>query len=256
MTAVWVLAASSVRENWRTRFYLLTAGFGAVFIFMSLVLGAMAVDQELRVLADFGLALIELVGVGGALFAASTSLLRELETKTIYLILTRPVGRGRYILGRYLGLLISAAVSMLAMAALHAAVLLAKGWTFEPAYAAALFGSLLKVAVVAALGLYLALASSSAPTALGIGAILWALGHFLPEIRALIQSSPAPKALVVLLEVLSRVVPDLQLLNARDRLTGPLAGAGPGPAVQVAYAAAYASVWLGLSRFWLARKEL
>lgn len=252
---IWILASSALRENWRTRFYLLTIGFGAVFLFMSLVLGSLAVDQEVRVLLDFGLALIEIVGVGGALYAATTSVLREIETKTVYLILTRPVSRGQFLVGRFLGLLLSAYVSMAAMAALHVGVLLAKGWVFEPVYALALGGTFLKVAIVSALGVYLALASSSTPTALGLAAILWALGHFLPEIRALIQSTGASRPVAVAMSVLAWIVPDLQLLNVRDRLAGPAAAGNASLAAQLGYAAAYAGVWLGLARLWLGRKE-
>lgn len=252
---VWILAANSWQENFRSRFYLLAVAFGVVFLYMSLLLGVLAQEQEVRVLVDFGLALIELIGLAGGLYASATVFLREMETKTIYLILTRPVSRGEFLLGRYLGILLSVGASMLLMAAMHVTILLAKGWHPTPLYALALLGSFVKVAITTALGAFLALFSSSALTALGIAAILWTLGHFLPELRFMIAWG-SPKPAIAPLTALTYVVPDLQIFNLRDRLTGaPSAPAELGVWRQLGYACVYAGAWLGLARLWIGKKE-
>lgn len=252
MRTVWLVAANSWRESLRSRFFVVSVVFSVVLVFISMIFGVLAVDQELRVLTDFGLGFIELLTLAGALFAATSTILRELETKTIYLVLTRPVSRGQYLLGRYAGLLLSAAAAMAIMAALHVAVLLAKGWTFQAVYLKALAGAYLKVTVTAALGLCLALYSSSALTALIISGVLWALGHFLVEIRYLIEHG-APRSLTPILMALAYVPPDLNLLNARDRL----GGVAEAPVwTWLAYTALYAGTWLLLARALLRKKEL
>ncbi len=243
-----LLAANSWRENLRTRFFLLSALFAGVMLYVSLLFGLLAVDQELRVLLDFGLAFIELVGLAGALYGATTMVLRELETKTIYLVLTRPVTRGQYLAGRFAGLMLSTAVSLALMCALHLAILFWKGWLWQGTYALAMLGAYLKILITASLAFFLALFSSSVLTAGVFAAVLWTLGHFLPEIRHLIREG-APPAAMLPLTLLSKVVPDLQLFNLRDRLgTAPVA-------LWLAYAAAYSLVWLGLSRLLMRRKE-
>src|SRR5262245_11815625 len=117
-----ILALNSLQENLHGRFFLLTAVFGLTTLYLSLLLGLLAADQEVRLILDFGLALIELLGLAGAVYAACTVILREMETKTIYLILTRPVARGEYLLGRFLGIVLSAAASMSLMAVVHLAI--------------------------------------------------------------------------------------------------------------------------------------
>ncbi len=252
---VWILASNSLQENWRSRFYLLSVAFGVLFLYMSLLLGLLAQEQEVRVLLDFGLALIELIGLAGGLYAAATVFLREMETKTIYLILTRPVSRGEYLLGRYLGLLLSVASSMLLMAAMHVVILVWKGWHPTPLYAVALFGAFVKVAITSALGAFLALFSSSVLTALGIAGILWTLGHFLPEMRFMIAWG-APHAAIAPLTWLTYVVPDLQIFNVRDRLASTAFSPRELKVwAQLAYAVVYSGVWLVLGRVWLAKKE-
>ncbi|MBI5629370.1 MAG: ABC transporter permease subunit [Elusimicrobia bacterium] len=250
MRNVWIIAFNSWQENLRSRFYMLAVIFGGVTLYVSLLLGLLAADQELRVLLDFGLSFIELMALAGAAYGAATIILREMETKTIYLILTRPVSRGQYLLGRFIGLLLSILASMLLMAAAHLSLLFVKGWEWQWGYFLALWGSFLKVSLAAALTTFMALFSSSALTALCISAILWSLGHFLPEIRFMIAWGSA-RAAMVPLTILSYVIPNLQLLNYRDHL-----GSGQQAFfVPLAYAAAYAGVWLGLACLYLRKKE-
>ncbi len=252
LRTVAILAANSWQENLRSRFFLLSAVFGGVFLYVSLLLGVLAVDQELRVLLDFGLGFIELLGLSGALYGATTVILREMESKTITLILTRPVGRGPYLLGRFAGLLFSLLVSMGLMSAVHLSILFWKGWAWSWDYPWALCGAFLKVLVTAALGTFVALFSSSAPTALTIAGTLWTLGHFLPEIRFMI---PWGSPWGIPLHLASCVIPDLQLFNLRDRAWAGSAQAEPAVLIWLLYALVYSSVWLFLARQLLRRKE-
>lgn len=252
---IWRLALNSWQESLRSRFHVLSVVFIVVMLSVSLLFGLLAVDQELRVLVDFGLGFIELIGVAGGVYAAATTILRELETKTIYLILTRPVSRTQYLLGRFCGLQLCVLAALAFMACFHLMLLLAKGWSWQPFYLKALAGIYLKILITTALALFLALFSSSVLTALVITAILWALGHFLPEIRHLIEEG-APRAAILPLKILSYLLPDLQLFNLRDRLTmTSLAGPEAPFWVWLAYCAGYASAWLSLSRLLMRRKE-
>lgn len=255
LQTIAILAANSWRENLRGRFLILVLVFGLVCLYMSLLLGLLAADQELRVLLDFGLALIELLGLAAALYGAATGILREMETKTIYLILTRPVSRGQFLLGRFLGLTLSVLAAMLLMALAHLILLFIKGWSWDSTYLPALLGAFLKVVVTASLALFLSLFSSSVLTALVITLVLWTLGHFLAEIRHMIRWGSAYWSMLPM-TALSYVIPDLQLLNLRDRLS-PVAGA---PAeisrlLCLFYAAAYSAAWLAAARWLLKRKE-
>lgn len=244
-----IVAWNTFQDNLRSRYYLLCFVFGAIILFVSLLLGLLAADQEVRVLLDFGLSLIEILGLAAAAYGAATTVLREIETKTIYLILTRPISRGQYLLGRFLGLMLSVAAAMAAMAAIHVSILFLKGWAWSSLYPAAILGSLFKLVAIAALTLFLSLASSSILTALVIAMILWTLGHFLPEIRFMIRWT-SQGSILAPLTALSYVIPDLQLLNLRDRLSGCAAFGRA-----LAYASCYASVWLALAVARLKRKE-
>ena len=239
-----ILALHVLREHLRSQGFLTALGFAGVLIYVSVLLGALAVDQEVRVLEDFGLSFIELMGLALVVFGAANGIVKELETKTIYLILSRPVSRGGFLLGRYLGLLLSAALAVGAMSLVHLSLLFLKGWSWQPAYALAILGILLKLTLSTALALFLALLSTSVLSAVVMTGIAWILGHFIPEMRFMIEKAPNVWSRLALSGI-SRVIPDLQLLNFRDRLEA--AGQGHWLALGAGYALLYSSACLVLA---------
>lgn len=219
MNSLLIVAFNSCREQLRSRFFPMSLIFAGVAIYISTLLGILAADQELRVLLDFGLSFIELMATAALAFTVSTGLLMEMETKTIYMILTRPVSRAGYLSGRYLGTVAAAFCAVLLMAAMHLALLFAKGWHWDGAYLLALAGIGLKLVVVAALATLLVLISTSVLSALCMTAIAWLLGHFTGEIRFLIGQKGGLTAITF--KLLISVIPDLQVFNFRDRLHVP-----------------------------------
>lgn len=253
--AVRILAFNACREQLRSRFYSVTLLFGGLILYLSLLLGMLAADQELRVLTDFGLSFIELLSALAVAFAAATGTLQEMETKTLYLVLTRPVPRWAYLSGRFLGLVASALTSLLLMSAVHVAVLLAKGWAWEWGYLLGLAGVACKVVLAAALSALLAMVSTSALSALSMTGILWMLGHFVPELRFLIRRSTAGAGESLLLGA-AYLLPNLQLFNFRDRLGVPASSVMAEPVgFALAYAAAYVAACLMLTVVIFKRKE-
>lgn len=246
-----ILARNAWREQLRSRFFSVALVFGCVILYISTLLGMLAADQELRALLDFGLAFIELVTAAAAAFAAATGLVQEMQTKTIYLVLTRPVPKSAYLVGRALGLTGAAVCAVGLMAVMHLALLFAKGWAWEWSYLLALVGVTLKVAVMVSLAVLLTLVSTSVLSALVMTGIVWMLGHFVTEMRYLLllkSSSAGAKIMGAFIFV----VPNLQLFNLRDRLgTGviePLLAA-------LLYAPLYASACLGGALALLRRRE-
>ncbi|MBI5201213.1 MAG: hypothetical protein HY925_06475, partial [Elusimicrobia bacterium] len=127
MNRVAILAWSGLHEQLRNRSYQVAMAFAGVMLYLSILLGMLAVEQEIRALLDFGLGFIELMALASAIFGAATGILRDMETKSIYLILTRPVSRLEYLLGRYFGTVLSLAAAVGLMASAHVLLLLARG---------------------------------------------------------------------------------------------------------------------------------
>ncbi len=208
------VALDSFLSGTRDKLFTLFSVFAFTAVYASVLAGVMAVDQEARVLSDMGLALMELTALAYALFSASTALLREAETKTIYLVFSRPVPRGLYLAGKLGGSLLTSALMLAVMAAMHLLLLRLRGFGVPDCYGWALAGSFLKLAVITSFALFVSLFSTSAVSTLVISGIMWTLGHFAPEARFLAEKAEGLRAAA--LKTALFLVPNLQLLNARD----------------------------------------
>ncbi len=243
---VFHVARNAFSENVRSRFFTLFAVFAIAAVYASVLAGVMAIDQEGRVLTDFGLALMELTVLAYALFNASAVLLREAETKTIYLVFSRPVPRWAYLGGKLAGSLATSAVLLGLMGVMHLLLLKFRGFPPPAGYAWALLGSLMKLSVITSLAFFISLFSTSAVSTMIISGVIWTAGHFAAETHFLAEHSEGAKG--VILKAALWLIPNFQLFNARDT-GGTLAPAAFASAVLWTAGAYFAGLWL------LSRKE-
>ncbi len=124
LARVSAVALNTYREAVRARVLYGLFGLALATAGYSLVVGAFALSSSLRVVSDLGAASISVYGIVVAVVLGATSLYRELELKTIFPILARPIRRSEYLVGKYLGTVLTLAVFI---AADSGALLLALG---------------------------------------------------------------------------------------------------------------------------------
>jgi len=243
----------TLREHVRHKVWLSSALFGLVLVTGGLVTSALAQGERARMMLDLGLAANEAIGLVSVVFLTVHLILQEIETRAVFLILTHPVRRSDYLLGRFLGTLAAVGLGMAAMGLFHWGLLKIAGWSDEGSYALAWFCSFGKVAVMGALSLLLSLALTSEAAAMSFASFLWILGHFTSEMRFLAERSASVFARAALTTV-SHVVPDFAHFNYRDAWH-----AGPPGARWIAaaaiYALAYCAACLALSVQFFEQKE-
>lgn len=115
---VLAIALNTYRESVRARILLGLAGVAFAVAFYSLVVGAYTLKYAPRVVSDLGAASLSIFSVAVAIIIGATSLHRELEQKTLFPILARPIQRGEYLTGKYLGTLLTLGVFIMADAGL------------------------------------------------------------------------------------------------------------------------------------------
>jgi Cu-processing system permease protein len=127
LSRILTIALNTYREAVRARLLLGVFALGLATCAYSLVVASLSLHDEARVVADLGAASLSLYGVLIAIVLGSTSLYRELEHKTIFPILSRPIRRWEYLVGKYLGIVLTVVVfvaietaAVLAMLALEA----------------------------------------------------------------------------------------------------------------------------------------
>lgn len=107
---IGVIALNMYREAVRARILLGLAGLALATALYSIVVGEFALKNAPRVVSDLGAASISLYAIVVAIVIGATSLYRELEMKTIFPILARPIAREEYVVGKFLGILLTLGV--------------------------------------------------------------------------------------------------------------------------------------------------
>lgn len=115
MIKVWALAKTTLREMLREKVFMIVVFIAVALLALSFLLGALSFDEARRILADFGFLALQVAMLGISLFLGSYLLSKEIEKQTCLLILSRPVSRGQFILGKVGGVLALNALVMLAL---------------------------------------------------------------------------------------------------------------------------------------------
>jgi ABC-type transport system involved in multi-copper enzyme maturation permease subunit len=118
LSRVAAIALNTYREALRARILLGLAGVAFAVAFYSIVVGTYTLRNAARVVSDLGAASASVFAIAVAIIIGATSLHRELEQKTLFPILARPIRRGEYLVGKYLGTLLTIAVFVMADAGL------------------------------------------------------------------------------------------------------------------------------------------
>ena len=110
MQRVLAVAINTFREAVRDRVLYGVLGVATFVLVFTLVLAEVSLDQSLRIVLDVGLASISLFSVIVSIFLGSSLLYKEIERKTLYVILPKPIQRHEFLLGKYFGILLTAFV--------------------------------------------------------------------------------------------------------------------------------------------------
>lgn len=109
------IARNAFREAVRDRVLYNLIIFALLLIAGAIFLGELSAGQEAKIIVDLGLSAILLFGVFIAIFVGVGLVYKEIERRTLYSILSKPVGRGEFLLGKYVGLCLTLLVNVLIM---------------------------------------------------------------------------------------------------------------------------------------------
>lgn len=189
MTAVLSVARTAFRESFRNRTMLAILVLALGFIASALILAAMSLDQRERVLLDWGLFCVSFFGIVLAIVIGVSQVEREVRRKNLYVVLSRPIHRAEYAVGKYLGLAATLTTEFLVLALALLILLLTEGMAVGLPLFQALFAALLEILLVAALAVFFA--SFSSPYLSGFFTLgLFVVGRSLPMLDKLAQKVP------------------------------------------------------------------
>ena len=124
------IARNTFREAVRDRVLYNLVLFVLLLIAAAIFIGELSGGQERKIIVDLGLSAMLLFGVFIAIFVGVALVYKEIERRTVYAIFSKPVGRGEFLIGKYLGLCLTLLVNVAVMGTgvSLALIYVSRGW--------------------------------------------------------------------------------------------------------------------------------
>ncbi|HUI41093.1 MAG TPA: ABC transporter permease [Terriglobia bacterium] len=215
MTRIAAIAVHTFKESVREKVLYNLVAFALLMIGAGIVLGSVSVGINEIALINLGLSAISVFGLLIAIFIGISLVWKEIERRTVYNVLSKPVARHEFILGKYLGLVLTLAVNAAIMTAGFYAALFYEQRRFGPADAApleAVYFILLQLALL--VGVALLFSTLSTPVLSAVFTVgIFVIGNLLGDLRGF-GDQAGNAALRALLHGLAWALPDFGAFNA------------------------------------------
>jgi ABC-type transport system involved in multi-copper enzyme maturation permease subunit len=211
MSRIGVVAWNTFREAVRDRVLYNLVFFALLMMGAAVVVGQISIGIEQIVIISLGLSAISVIGLLMAVFIGVGLVSKEMDKRTLYALLAKPVRRWEFLLGKFVGLLLTLSVNTAAMAAGLFAALYYVKHSLDRADGVALvaiYFILLKLALVVALALLFSCYTTPL-LAILFTAGLYVSGLFVKEMRGLHGETLAP-AVQTFLRWLSYLLPNFE----------------------------------------------
>ena len=215
LSRVVAVAANTFRETVRERVLYNLVFFAVLMTLCGLLLGQLSIRQDEKIIKDVGLAAMELFGHLIAIFIGIGLVSKEIERKSLYPLLAKPLSREELFIGKFAGLGFTLLVNVAAMAAGLFATLLATRRAADPALLKAVFGIYLSLLLVVAIAMLFSAVTSTALAAVCTVCLILA-GRFSDVIRHMREVAPGvPDWLPA---VLYYALPNFRNFDLKDRV--------------------------------------
>ncbi|MBI1874524.1 MAG: ABC transporter permease [Acidobacteria bacterium] len=266
MRTVGEIARHVFRERVRDRVFYTLVVFAVLLIAASYLLGQLTAGQEVKIIKDVGLAASSIIGLFVAIFIGIGLVSKEVERRSIYNLLSKPVSRRQVILGKYAGLVLTLFVNVSVMSVALYAVLayfnavadptMKAGWEApapDPRLLIAMGLIFVELVVITAIALVFSTFSSPLlSAALTFG--LFVVGHFnadLKHFEQIVNSRPA----AYLARALYYVLPNLTLFDVKAQVVHGIRVAPMAVVSSLAYAGVYIAVLIAAAVFIFERRD-
>ena len=237
------VAANTFRETVRERVLYNLVFFAILMILSGLLLGQLSIRQDEKILKDVGLAAMDLFGTLIAVFIGVGLVSKEIERRSLYPLLAKPLSRTEFFLGKFGGLVFTLLLNLAVMTGGLYATLLATGRPADPVLLQAVYAIFLGLVLVVAFALLFSTVTSSVlASVFTVGVIL--AGRYSDVIRNMHEVLPGVPSWLV--DLLSAVIPNFQNFDFKSRVAYGDAVPGTVLAWVTVYALAYTAIVLGL----------
>src|SRR5688572_22199309 len=268
MRTIALVALHVFRDSVRDKVLYSIVAFAVLLMAASYLIGQLTAGQDLKIIKDLGLAAMSLFGLFIAIFIGIGLIAREIDRRSIYAVLAKPVRRHEFIVGKYLGLVGTLLVNLGVMAVAYYVVLAYMGWMLpasavlaspsaptDPRLLWAIAMIACELSLVTAVALFWSTFSSSALLSAALTIGLYVAGQFGADLRNLDQAVASPVAASVG-RALYYILPNFAAFDIKAQVVHGLPIERGFLLLNVAYAVAYITLLLIGSVIIFSRRDL
>jgi ABC-type transport system involved in multi-copper enzyme maturation permease subunit len=253
MSGFGAMVWNGFREARRNRVTVVVAAFAVAVLSSSILVAEVTVNTFGRVLSDFGLGAMSLILVFLSIFLSCGLLSREIERRTIFLVVSRPISRTQFLVARLCGNLLTLLVLEVAMFLLFWGMLALYREPLTLTHVAAAAGLWVELAVLSAAGFFFSSFASQMTSAVATTGLYMA-GHLAETIYGLAQRSESG-ALRLVGKSVFYAIPQLERLNFRPYATYQLPVPLDRFLAAAGYGLAYTVLLCALASFFFQRRD-
>jgi ABC-type transport system involved in multi-copper enzyme maturation permease subunit len=253
LSRILAVASNTFRETIRERVLYNLLFFAIVMTVSGLLLGQISIRQDEKIIKDIALAAMDLFGTAIAVFVGVGLVSKEIERRSLYPLMAKPITRDEFLLGKFAGLSFTLLVNVTVMAAGLYLTLFLTGRPLDLRLLASVFTIFLSLVLTVAVVLLFSILFTSTALAAFASMILVVAGRFSDVIRNMREVSPGTPSWLI--QGLYYALPNYRNFDFKDRVVyGDPIAAGD-LAWVTTYAAVYTSIVLGIALWSFRRRE-
>lgn len=210
------IAFNTFKEAIRDRILYLLLFFAAVCILFSRVLALLTVGDRAKIITDVGLASLSLFGALMAIMIGTGLVYKEIDKRTIYTLLAKPIQRYQFLLGKYLGLLLTLLVMLVLMALIFCILILLHRYPIDGTFFMAILFIFVELCLITAVALLFSCFSTPILSTL-FSLSFYLIGHISWGLETLINKMPQG-GLKTVARVFYFLLPDLENFNFKTEV--------------------------------------
>ncbi len=210
---VIAIAQNTFREALRDKALYVLVVFSIVLVGSTRVVSPLALGEGDKITKDIGLSAISFFGMLAIIVMGAGLVYKEIDKKTIFMILSKPVSRYQFIVGKFLGMADALLAMVVVMLLALQVTLLTTNSGFDVLILKAGFLTLLELLVMTSIAILFSSFSTTALSA-ALTFILYFVGHFTGDLLTFATRLPSESARFVC-HFLYYVLPDLEVFNVR-----------------------------------------
>ena len=254
MKKVWTIALNTFNESLRKKTLYILLVVALIAIGSSRLFGFLAAEDELKMLQDVSFATVEFFGALIAIFTAITAVSGEIDKRTIYTLLSKPVTRKSFILGKFVGQSMIVLLNAVLMSLLFIGLLFYKGSPPSVEVLKALILIYAQLLVVGAIALMIATFATDAFNVI-FSLFLFVVGHltgYLSQVLDRIENV----VILSLGRVFYSIIPNYENFNVKDNVVLGLTISWRYVSMNLLYALVYIVIAILLAIYFFQKREV